>query len=113
MRNNTGFSWNVLVWDVNHDCLKYHDVVPGFKDYIMSVAKSKRPKTRDELSSVLDSEAAYHYWSRCEWEILVQGWPKSDAEKKIDVYQQLKMNWDAFIDGFWEKVCRGGNYNAR
>lgn len=46
---------------------------------------------------ILDRECMYYYWSKCEWEVIVSAWPPRDgSDKKIDVYSQLKANWDLF-----------------
>lgn len=45
----------------------------------------------------------YYFWGKCEWEILVCGFPfnENDIPKKIDVFDQVIMNWDNFIDYLW------------
>ena len=46
---------------------------------------------------ILDRECMYYYWSKCEWEVIVSAWPPRDgSDKKIDVYSQLKANWEQF-----------------
>lgn len=46
---------------------------------------------------ILDRECMYYYWSKCEWEVIVSAWPPRDgSDKKIDVYFQLKANWEQF-----------------
>ena len=65
----------------------------------------KRP-TREELSEELRHITMYYFWSKCEWEVLLTSWVhggRDDAPKlKIDVYDQLKMNWDHFVDYVWQ-----------
>lgn len=63
---------------------------------------------KDKLSKfpVPESEWMYYFWSKCEWEVLLTSWVhggRDDApELKIDVYYQLKMNWDHFVDYVWQ-----------
>ena len=51
----------------------------------------------------------YMFMARCEWEMIIHGWPKLKNDRKIDVYDQLSMNWNMFVDCFWnnaaEKLC--------
>lgn len=65
----------------------------------------KRP-TREELSEELRHITMYYFWSKCEWEVLLTSWVRGghdDSPKlKIDVYDQLKMNWDHFVDYVWQ-----------
>ena len=46
----------------------------------------------------------YYYWSKCEWEIILSAWPsrKDFNEEKIDVFDQINLNWDRFADYVWE-----------
>ena len=63
----------------------------------------KTCKTRKDLAEALKHEAMYYYWGKSEWEILLKPWMDSTGEAiKIDVYAQLKMNWDRFVDYVWE-----------
>lgn len=45
------------------------------------------------------------YWSKCEWEIILSPWPPRDGEQdiKVDVYDQIKINWDHFVDYVWNE----------
>lgn len=44
-----------------------------------------------------------YYWSKCEWEIILSHWPprKNAQELKIDVYDQVMLNWPIFCDYIW------------
>ena len=45
----------------------------------------------------------YYYWAKCEWEVIVSDWPTSGkVEAKIDVYNQVMLNWDKFADYTWK-----------
>ena len=48
----------------------------------------------------------YYYRSKCEWEVIVSSWPPSDRvpERKVDVYDQVMLNWDVFIGYVWEQA---------
>lgn len=49
----------------------------------------------ESFKKSVKSSLIYYFWAKCEWEIVVYGW---SAEEKIDVYDQVVMNWDIFID---------------
>lgn len=51
---------------------------------------------RDVVAFKLDRLCAYYFWSKCEHEVVVSGWPNGKNERKIDVYEQLKANWGVF-----------------
>lgn len=89
-------SFNVIVEDINARKFIPYDVMPYLIDKYKS-AKNK-PKTFKECKEFIDNAARYMYWSRCEYEVVLQGWPNSGLQKKIDVYYQMKMNLDIITD---------------
>lgn len=46
----------------------------------------------------------YYFWSKTEWEVIVSPWVGKGGDEKIDVYDQLKLNWDKFVDYVWSEV---------
>jgi len=67
----------------------------AFKQY-------SKDKDLEKLKKEINGWAMYSFWSKSEYEVIITGWP-SMSEKwkfkdiKIDVYDQLKLNWDSFI----------------
>ena len=49
----------------------------------------------------------YQYWGRCEYETVLTSWPPDKSgefrDMKIDVYDQVALNWDAFIEYVWNR----------
>lgn len=62
----------------------------------------KKDMSREEFDNSLKRECQYWYWSKCEWEVIIKEWVGKEAEKKIDVYHQLKMNWNVFSEICWK-----------
>lgn len=63
-------------------------------------------KKCDKIESFADrlkSNLMYYYWSKCEWEIILSPWvgAKDGSEVKIDVYDQVMLNWDKFLNYVW------------
>lgn len=56
----------------------------------------------DFLEEKLKSDLMYYFWAKCEWEVVIQGWPNNKVERKIDVYTQLLSNWKVF----WHEVYK-------
>ena len=62
----------------------------------------KRCKNMDVLieyavEKQLDRLCMYYFWSKCEYEVIVSAWPpREGSDRKIDIYTQLKENWDIF-----------------
>ena len=64
----------------------------------------KNKKNFDTFSEQLQRDARYYFWSKCEWEIILSNWPPSKQEpieEKIDVFDQLQLNWDYFVQYTW------------
>lgn len=100
-------SYNVIIWDVNRSEIKYYDIIPYLlmcwceekkrKKKLwngLDVETTRMPNTFDEFKKFIDKECKYHFWSRCEYEILIGSWPPTDNRIKIDVYEQIKHNID-------------------
>lgn len=105
MKNtNIDAHWNVWLWDINHDELEVYDVIPRFIYEFKRLKKKNIPDTIEKLSEWLNSEALHTFWSRCEYEILIYGWPPRKSNEKVDVYDQLQLNWEAFVNYFYENV---------
>lgn len=108
MKKNTDtkFKWNVWIWDFNHDELEQYDVVPMLLRELKSLRKEDFPMDKKSMDGELRGWARYHFWAKCEYEMIVHGWPEQKNDKKVDVYDQLMLNWDTFSEAFWKNVWK-------
>lgn len=73
-----------------------------FKGELTWSIEFKRCKNMDDLivytvEQQLDRLCMYYFWAKCEYEVIVSGWPpREGSDRKIDIYTQLKENWDIF-----------------
>lgn len=97
--------WNVYVEDVNTHQIKTFNVFHSYT-FITACRKIfrkysgsflKEPGKIAELKEEIRNWAQYSFWSKCEYEIVLTGWISEKTEKKIDVYDQLMLNWDSFF----------------
>ena len=97
--------WNVYIGDFNTREIRVHNVFDhwGFREDAAKLAR-KRSLTKEEFAVGLKHILMYYYWSKCEWEIVLQHWPPNERfrDEKIDVYDQVRINSDKFIDYCWE-----------
>ena len=91
-------SFYVLNWDFNSDNLVEYDILPYFRECYNNLNKNKRPETIDEWKEFVKNKGMYQYWSRCEYEIIITGWPQQKRKVKVDVWKQIKMNIDVIVD---------------
>lgn len=96
--------WYVYLEDVNnkkiikYNIFNHYSFRQDLKDII------KKIKNKDEFSEKMKRSTMYYFWSKCEYEILITTWlgRKDFKGEKIDVYDQLQLNWNAFIDYVWK-----------
>ena len=90
--------WNVFIYDINHRKIVPYNIFNNakFKEYCIKAYKESK-NDEPALKEKIESELKYYYWSRCEWEVLISGFPDNDNAKKVDVYGQVALNIDRFI----------------
>ena len=61
------------------------------------------PEEKKAFLEHLRRSIMYYYWSKCEWEIVLTPWIATDKVQdiKIDVYDQIMLNWDIFSEYVW------------
>lgn len=104
-------TFNVLLWDVNNDTIKQYDVLPYLRQcYKERLKRNKNkkidncseyykiPKTKVEFKNFIENESRYQFWSRCQYEMIIHGWPVKKNEYKIDVHEQIMMNIDIIAE---------------
>lgn len=51
------------------------------------------------FSEKVRSVSVYYFWSKCEYETVIYPWVGDDkCKRKVDVFWQLEMNWENFIE---------------
>lgn len=115
--------WNVYDHDINRGEIKTYNV---FKHYSFNKEVEELLKenlTYNEFAEKLNRIVQYYFWSKAEYKIVITSWApyidnkeldRLNAErenyrkrsyyvnletaKKIDVYNQLHLNWERFVD---------------
>jgi len=99
--------WNVCIHDFNQRKFVKYNIC---NEYFMATMKdtAMKCKSKEEFLKELKSECRYRYWSKCEWEIIIQEWTgrENPDEQKIDAYDQLEMNWDRFTEYVVSEICK-------
>ena len=97
--------WNVYVGNFNAKKIETHNVFrhTRFTEDCRAAAK----KFKDDKAAFAEEvrhSLMYYYWSKCEWEVIISHWPPANGfdDSKVDVYSQVMLNWDRFIDYLWE-----------
>lgn len=103
MKKTSDPEWYVFVSDFNTKKIEIFNVFHShtfLKGCRKSFKKYKLPEQYDELVESIRSDAMYSFWSKCEYETVITELFGRDSfqAKKIDVYQQLMLNWEPFIE---------------
>lgn len=97
--------WNVYVSEFNRKIITTHNVFNhgGFVEDCRKAYK-KHKDDKDAFLKDVRRSLMYYYWSKCEWEIIISHWPprESDQDLKIDVFDQVMLNWPIFSEYIWE-----------
>lgn len=94
--------YNVLVQDFNSRKFVPYDIFPYLTN--MYNREEKKPENFKEFKKFIDSTARCQWWARCEYEIIVSGWPNTKDSAKIDVYYQILLNLDVITKLFMEHI---------
>ena len=95
-------SFNVIWQDFNAKKFKAYDIMPYLiREYTDSKDK---PQTFEEFKEFVEKKSRYMYWSRCEYEIIICGWPNKDTQEKWDIHRQIMMNIDIVTELLMQNV---------
>ena len=100
-------TWNVFRYDINKRQIVVYNIF-NHGGFIKDISKFVNDSNKEEFTEKLKKCVMYYFWARCEYEVVISGWPPahSDVDKKVDIYEQLMLNWYAFVDYVWEHVKR-------
>lgn len=101
---NLPLEWNVFIEYFNEKEIKPYNIFNHYRfcEDCIKYAK-KRGMTKEKFAEEIRKSLQYYFWSKCEWEIILSAWvpSKSVPDVKIDVYEQVMLNFDVFIDYLW------------
>lgn len=111
-------------WDFNIDNIEYYDIMPylietweeqsrKLKNRLRNLKRHKErdfkaeancimPSTFEGIKEWIKDESMYQFWSRCQYEVIVTGFPQQKREYKLDIYEQIEMNIDVITKIFME-----------
>ena len=98
-------TWNVYYEDFNARKIVKFNIFQhsGFYEDCYNAAK-KYKDDKEQFAAAIKRSLHYYYWCKCEWEIILTAWPPSHNfhDEKIDVSDQVELNWNVFIDYLWD-----------
>ena len=99
--------WNVFIGDFNRRKIEIYNVFNHYNFYEDCIKNIKKyDSDKESFKKELNKSIHYYFWCKCEWEIILSSWPPMPENRfkseKIDVCDQLLLNWDIFVDYIWE-----------
>lgn len=122
--------WNIIDYDFNKKKIQVRNLFECSHTFLVELLFAKgHYKVFEQFAEYVRDALQYSFWSKSEYEIVVCGWPdeitlkQEDLDKyqkkleksnygfvyvgypesghKIDVYTQVMLNWDRFIEYVW------------
>lgn len=102
------FEWNVFYYDINRNKITTYNIFNHhrFNKYIEEAFE--KCKTKEEFAEILKRELMYYFWSKAEWELVIEldednhafliPWCgcRNPEEVKIDVTNDANFDWSGF-----------------
>ena len=106
-------TWNVFVGNFNTKSIEVYNIFKH-SGFIKSCRKALIESDGDDRAFLVavNRELRYYFWSKCEYEVIISGWPPSDTfnDSKVDIYAQVCMNWSrfaAYLLDYKDELLRG------
>ena len=96
--------WNVYYGDFNAKCIKKTNIFSHRVVSELADAYKQSGEDRVLFEGIVKRVLSFYYLCKCEWEVVLSGWPLPEnfENKKIDVYDQIMMNRERFMDYLWD-----------
>ena len=106
-------TWNVCYSDSNTGEIRPFNIFEhrSFREGCnKAFAECKQDKA--VFAEEVKHELMYYYWSKYEWEVTIKKFGTGGKERKIDVYEQVMLNWDRFVDYLWDWYTHTVRYDS-
>lgn len=92
--------FKVITWDFNTKKVEYYDIMPYLRRS-WEEGHDNFSLTFDSIKEFILRVSRYQFWSRCQYEVVVTGFPEDGKNsQKIDVYDQIESNLDIITNLF-------------
>ena len=102
-RPDSDYFFNWFLYDGAGNIVGIHGYAPDKAKEACKEYAKKYGNDKAAFEEKVRRSLMYYYWSKCEWEIVLSHWPSSARfnDRKIDVYDQVMLNWGVFMDYLW------------
>lgn len=100
----TKLTWKVFYYSMNKRIIYDFDIFEHIS-FLEDVKKAlKTINNKQEFAKELKSLLMYYFWSKCEYEVVITPFSnniKESEKRKVDVYTQVMLNWEVFLNYVW------------
>lgn len=98
--------WKVFNYNVNQHLIHTVNIFKYSHIFELSVAQYQKNRDVQEFEHNIKANLQYMFWCRSEYEIVLTPLfnHKESEELKIDIYEQIMINWDKFFNYLLNEV---------
>lgn len=96
----TIMKWFVYYYNINNNKIETLNIFSHSR-FADEVKKHLKSTVKAEFAEAVRGSLFRYYCSKAEYEVLVSAWCGGDDSIKVDVYNQVRLNWDVFIEYLW------------
>lgn len=105
---NNSLVWFVTYYNCNADKIEYYNILKYREGFIKKL--KKKCETKEEFAEKMRSEFQWAYWSKCEWELVIEiddnnriwlnPWVgcREPEKVRIDVTDREDFDWKGFAE---------------
>ena len=95
-------NWYVWRHDINKNSIVKWNIFEHwrFQEGIQKALQDYKDNKEFFIEAV-KSNLIYCFWCKSEYEVLIAPWIGSDKPIKVDIYAQVMLNFDSFVDYVW------------
>ena len=96
-------TWNVYYYNFNAKKIETFNIFDHWKFNEDVQSDLNKCRNREDFARLLKSHLFYYFCSKCEYEVLISPWIGNSREGaiKVDIYDQVMLNFDKFLDYVW------------
>lgn len=99
--------WNVYIYNINAKKIEIYNIF-NHSGFVKELGEIFKETPKEERPERIKSCLRYFFWCKAEWEIIIKPWiGATEIEEKIDVYDQIYMNFYRFmcyIEAYQEEI---------
>lgn len=97
--------WYVFRYDNNNKSIYEYNIF-SHSSFMQDLRELAKETDKEVFSEKLRRNLMYYFWAKYEHEVLITGLfsDRGDTERKVDIYEQVRLNWRAFVDYVWGAI---------